>query len=124
MVVLKSLGLTTFELPPREAPQKFDLEVTEQFGKLIINHRSGGLSLFDKPDLRAGRDWWVIPKGTILPSGYTLSKDLTGNVFRGHYSIRALRDVDVELWKLTLGRWAEQNAIHINANTGAIKSDV
>ena len=110
--------------PPREAPQKFDLEVKEQSGKLIIKHKSGGLSLFNKPDFRSGEDWWVIPKGTALPPGFTVSKDLTGGTFRGHYSIRSLQDIDVETWRKRLGEWAEKFAIHVNTFTGAIESDV
>jgi hypothetical protein len=110
--------------PPREAPQKFDLEVSEKSGKFFIKLQSGGLSLFNKPDLRSGNDWWVIPKGTALPPGFTVSKDLTGNTFRGHYSIRSLQDIDVELWKITLGTWAEKFAVHVNAYKGAVESNV
>ena len=104
--------------PPREFPQKFDLKVKQINGKTVIDHKSGGLSLFNRPDFRSGVDWWVIPKGTLLPPGYTVSKDLTGNVFKGHYSIRSLRDIDIEKWKSDLGKWAEENAIHVNKFTG------
>lgn len=110
--------------PPREAPQKFDLAVKVQRGKMIIDHKSGGLSLFDKPDFRSGKDWWLIPKGTQLPSGFTVSKDTTGGSFRGHYSIRSLMDIDVEKWKKELGKWAEENAVHINTFTGKVDKNV
>lgn len=103
--------------PPREAPHKFDLKVSIIKGKTIIDHKSGGLSLFNKPDYRNGVDWWLIPKGTSLPPGYTLSKDLTGNTFKGHYSIRSVHDIELEKWKVDLGLWAEKNALHINRVT-------
>ena len=100
--------------PPREAPQKFDLKVKKIGGKTLIDHKSGGLSLFDKADFRSGEDWWVIPKGTPLPPGFTVTKDLTGNVFKGHYSIRALSDIELKKWKKELGEWAEKNTVHVN----------
>lgn len=110
--------------PPREAPQKFDLTVRIKSGKMIIDHKSGGLSLFNKPDFRSGKDWWVIPKGTELPPGYTVTKDYTGESFKGHYSIRSMADIDIEKWKEELGEWAEENAIHVNTFTGEIENNV
>lgn len=109
--------------PPREAPQKFDLKVKTVGGRTVIDHKSGGLSLFDKPDFLSGADWWMIPAGTLLPPGYTLSRDLTGKTFKGHYSIRALTDIDIEKWKSDLGRWAEEKAIHVNRFTAMRESD-
>jgi hypothetical protein len=109
--------------PPREAPQKFDLKVKEIYGKTVIDHKSGGLSLFNKPDFRSGEDWWMIPKNTPLPPGFTVSKDLTGNVFTGHYSIRAMSDIELAKWRNDLGVWAENNAIHVNKFTGVAEKN-
>ena len=100
--------------PPRVTPQKFDLKVKDENGRLIIDHTSGGLSLFDKPNFKSGKDWWLIPKGTSLPPGFTLSKDVTNNVFKGHYSIRSKVDIDITQWKQILGHWAERKAIHLS----------
>lgn len=99
--------------PPREAPQRFDVKVKIVTGKLIIEPRTGGLSLFDSPSRRAGVDWWVIPRAVALPHGFTISKDLTAGVFRGHYTIHSLKEIDVDTWKKTIGQWAEEHAIHI-----------
>lgn len=110
--------------PPRETPEKFDLKVDEQFGKIIINHCSGGLSLFNKPDFRSGKDWWLIPKGTVLPPGFTITKDLTFGKFHGHYSIRAKEDIELDVWKEKLGKWAETHAVHVNTFTGVKDSNV
>lgn len=100
--------------PPRQPPQKFDVKIEFQSHESLIKAESGGLSLFNAPDFRSGKDWWVIPKGTELPCGFVFSMDLTDGVFRGHYSIRAVQDVDLDYWKQTLGEWAERVAIHIN----------
>ena len=104
--------------PPRDTAEKFDIKVKPNgSGGLVVDHKSGGLSLFNKLDYRAGEDWWLIPKGTDLPPGYTVTKDLTGSTFKGHYSIRAISDVDLNKWKSDLGRWAEKNAVHMNSLT-------
>lgn len=104
--------------PPRQIAQKYDLKVNVVAGKTMIDHTSGGLSLFNRPDLSGGSDWWVIPKGTNLPHGFVLSKDLTNGEFRGHYSIRATEDMDLDRWKSILGEWANQYAIHLSKVSG------
>lgn len=104
--------------PPREAAEKFDVKVkSDGTGGYIIDHKSGGLSLANRMDFRAGDDWWLIPKGTVLPAGYTLTRDMTGSSFKGHYSIRSTRDIDLKKWKADLGKWAEENALHLNRVT-------
>lgn len=100
--------------PPRQVPQVYDVKVREVAGRLVIEPKTGGLSLFDSPGRRAGEDWWVIPKGTFLPHGFTISKDLTDGVFRGHFTIQSLKEIDVDVWKKTLGEWAEEHAVHID----------
>ena len=72
-----------------------------------------GLSLFNTPDFSFGPDWWVVPAGTLLPDGFTLSKDLSNGKFKGHYTIRALLDMHESVWKRKLAAWADQHAIHI-----------
>jgi hypothetical protein len=99
-------------MPPRTEEQAYDVKVDTSTG--LIDHRSGGLSLFDKPNLDYSDDWWLVPAGTKLPPGFTLSKDTTGNKFRGHFSIRALHDMPIDLWKKTLADWANNHASHIN----------
>lgn len=60
--------------PPKAAHEKFDLKVKNVGGKLLIDHKSGGLSLFNKPDFRSGSDWWVIPKDSPLLQGLPFQK--------------------------------------------------
>lgn len=79
-----------------------------------IDAKSGGLSLFHAPDFEFGSDWWVIPADTPLPFGFTVSKDLTNGVFKGHFSVRAVSDMHVDVWKTTLREWAEKHAVHIS----------
>lgn len=99
-------------MPPRKENEIYDVKVNPRNG--IIDHRSGGLSLFDTPDFTFGQDWWVIPAGTELPEGFTLTKDHTNGKFKGHYTIRSLADIHESTWKQTLAEWADKYAIHIN----------
>lgn len=98
--------------PPRKENQKFDVKIDSNTG--LISHRTGGLSLFNKPDYSFGPDWWVIKAGTKLPSGFTLSKDLANGKFMGHYSIRSLSNISEKDWKQALKKWGEKHAVHIN----------
>lgn len=98
-------------MPPREEDQTYDVKIDPKSG--LIDHKSGGLSLFNKPNYSFGNDWWVIPNGTKLPPEFTLSKDLTDGKFRGHYTIRALVDMPLDVWKEKLVKWADDNAVHI-----------
>lgn len=99
-------------MPPRDEDQVYDVKVDPETGK--IDCKSGGLSVFNTPNYSFGSDWWVLPKGTPLPVGFTISKDLTGGKFKGHYTIRSMSDIHVDVWKRKLKEWAENNAIHIN----------
>lgn len=84
-------------MPPRNEDQFYDVKINPL--TKIIKYDSGGLSLFDAPNYSFGYDWWVIPAGTMLPPGFTLTKDLSDGKFRGHYTIRAMEDMHVEIWK-------------------------
>lgn len=70
--------------------------------------------MFNNPNYEFGADWWVVPAGTILPPEFTLSKDLTDGKFRGHYTIRALVDMQETAWKRKLSDWADKYAVHVN----------
>ncbi|MDH5325471.1 MAG: hypothetical protein OEZ68_15260 [Gammaproteobacteria bacterium] len=106
--------------PPRTDDQVFDLKIDPDTN--LIDHNSGGLSLFNKPKLENGGDWWVIPAGIDLPRGFTVTKDLTDGVFKGHYSIRSLESIHIDDWKNILKKWAEENAISLKEyrNKGAV----
>jgi len=99
-------------MPPRKAEETFDLKLDSVTNK--IDHTSGGLSLFNTPNYNFGSHWWVIPAGTKLPLGYTLSKDLTDGKFRGHYTIRATSDIKLNIWKQQLSEWADEYAVNLN----------
>ncbi len=98
-------------MPPRREDQTYDVKINSASG--LIDHTTGGLSLFNNPNYGFGQDWWVIPLGTKLPPEFTLSKDLTDGKFRGHYTIRALFDMHESTWKRKLSDWADRHAIHI-----------
>lgn len=97
--------------PPRTEDQIYDLKIDPD--TKLIDYKSGGLSLFNKPKLENGGDWWVIPAGTNLPHGFTVTKDITDGVFKGHYSIRSLESIHIDDWKRILKKWAEENAVHL-----------
>lgn len=99
-------------MPPRTDEQVYDVKIDPKTNKIKAN--TGGLSLFSSPNYSFGDDWWVVPQGVPLPSGFTISQDLTNGKLRGHYTIRTMKDIPLDLWKKTLGEWAEKNAIHIN----------
>ncbi len=99
-------------MPPRNEDQVYDVKVNPK--NKMIDHTSGGLSLFSIPNYSFGPDWWVVPAGTILPPEFTLTKDLTDGKFRGHYTIRARQDMPLIVWKQKLVEWADKYAIHID----------
>ena len=99
-------------MPPWNEDQTYDVKINLTTG--LIDHTTGGLSLFHLPNFAFGPDWWVIPAGTKLPSEFTLSRDLTDGVFRGHYTIRALIDMHESTWKKKLSDWADKYAVHLN----------
>jgi hypothetical protein len=98
-------------MPPRTADETYDVKIDPV--TRMIDHTSGGLSLFDSPDFSFGPDWWVIPAGTELPPGFTVSKDLTNGKFKGHYTIRSMNDIHEDVWKRELASWANEHAVHI-----------
>jgi hypothetical protein len=104
-------------MPPRSEDQVYDVKIDPETN--IIDCKSGGLSLFDEPNFNFGPDWWVIPKGTCLPPGFTISKDLTGGKLKGHYTIRSLSNIHVDTWKKILKEWAEENAVHLSQHSEA-----
>lgn len=98
-------------MPPRDITQTYDLKIDPVTN--LIDAKSGGLSMFDSPNYSFGPDWWVVPIGTKLPPGFTISKDLTDGKFRGHYTIRSLSNIHIDKWKAALKEWAEEHAVHI-----------
>ena len=99
-------------MPPRTKDQVYDVKLKPK--SKIIDHTSGGLSLFKTPNYSFGPDWWVVPAGIVLPPQFTLTKDLTNGKFIGHYTIRAMEDMSEDTWKRILVEWADKHAIHIN----------
>lgn len=100
-------------MPPREGDQTWDVKIDAITN--MIYSSSGGLSLFDQPALNATDDWWVIEAGTQMPLGFHLSMDQNKDgKYDGHFTVRALQDMHIEVWKKTLKEWAEQHAIRLD----------
>jgi hypothetical protein len=99
-------------MPPRKEDQTYDVKIDPV--TKMLEAKSGGLSMFNAPNYKFGKDWWVIPVDTELPSGFTISKDLTDGKLKGHYTIRSMSDIHIDIWKTTLREWAEEHAVHIS----------
>ncbi|MBU1310079.1 MAG: hypothetical protein KKE30_11180 [Gammaproteobacteria bacterium] len=82
-------------MPPRELGEVHDLKIYKKGGIDWVDHESGGISLFNKPNLRFGNRWWKLPKGAQIPSGMRVSRDKGMNPVTGqiHYTIRPLHDM-------------------------------
>jgi hypothetical protein len=98
-------------MPPRKADQRFDVKLNRETG--MIDHTSGGLSLFNATNNSFSSNWWMIPASTPLPDGFTLTKDFTNGKFKGHYTIRAIADMSVSDWKTKLREWADKHAVYV-----------
>ncbi|WHI45964.1 hypothetical protein [Microbulbifer sp. VAAF005] len=59
-------------MPPRTGDQTYDIKINSETG--VVDHTSGGVSLFDKPKMDFSPDWWVIPPKTELPPGLQSQK--------------------------------------------------
>ncbi|WNO08887.1 hypothetical protein [Teredinibacter sp. KSP-S5-2] len=82
-------------MPPRDAAQVHDLKIFEKNGESWVDHESGGISLFNKPNPRFGNRWWKLPKGTKIPPAFRVSRDKGINKITGqiHYTIRPMYDM-------------------------------
>lgn len=82
-------------LPPRQLGQKYDIRIYEKNGIEWVDSESGGISLFNKPDLRFGDHWWKLAKNTEIPSFLKVSRDKGINSVTGqiHYTIRPIHDM-------------------------------
>lgn len=67
-----------------------------------MQHDSGGISTFNRPNAKFEVWWYRIPKGTPLPPGLHLSMDHTDGVFKGHYTIRPITNMTLDDFKSKL----------------------
>ena len=82
-------------MPPHELGEVHDLRIYKKNGIDWVDHNSGGISLFNKPNPRFGNRWWKLLKGAKIPTGMRVSRDQGMNPFTGqiHYTIRPLHDM-------------------------------
>ncbi len=85
-------------MPPRTEGQVHDLKVYEKDGTSWVYSRSGGISLFNKPNPRFGNRWWKLPKGSKIPPVFRVSRDEGVNKATGqiHYTIRPMYDMPLD----------------------------
>ena len=53
-------------MPPRQLGQVHDIKIYRKNGIDWVDRESGGISLFNKPNLRFGNRWWKLSKGTKI----------------------------------------------------------
>jgi hypothetical protein len=82
----------------------------------IIDCNSGGLSLFEQPHAQRS-DWWVIEAGTELPPDFEASQDFTNGKLEGHWTIRAKKNMHIDIWKKTLKEWAKRHATRLDKSS-------
>jgi hypothetical protein len=88
--------------PPRLEDESYEVKVYPgKDGQPWVDHRSGGLSLFDAPSDKPGVKWWKIPADTPVPAGLVLTEDIhhhsTGDK-RKHYSLRPAFDMSLKAY--------------------------
>ncbi len=82
-------------MPPRKADQVHDLKIYMKNNIEWVDSKSGGISLFNKPNMKFGNKWWRLPKGSNIPSLLRVSRDNGLNKITGqiHYTIRPVHDM-------------------------------
>lgn len=82
-------------MPPRKLGEVHDIKIFIKDGVEWVDYKSGGISLFNKPNPRFGNRWWKITKGTQIPNGLRVSRDKGVNHITGqiHYTIRPLHNM-------------------------------
>ncbi|MFV2015213.1 MAG: hypothetical protein ACC656_07295 [Candidatus Heimdallarchaeota archaeon] len=96
-------------MPPRQAGQVHDLKVYKKSNTEWVDSKSGGMSLFNKPNPRFGNKWWKLPKGTKIPSMFRVSRDRGINKVTGqiHYTIRPIYDMPLNIFILNLKEFSK-----------------
>lgn len=86
--------------PPRQIDEVHDIQVYRKNGVEWVDCESGGISLFNKPNLRFGNRWWKLPKGVKIPAVLRVSRDAGINPVTGqiHYTIRPRYDMPLSLF--------------------------
>jgi len=82
-------------MPPRQADQVHDLKIYKKDNIDWVDSKSGGISLFNKPNPKFGNKWWKLPKGTEIPELFKVSRDKGINKITGqiHYTIRPVHEM-------------------------------
>jgi hypothetical protein len=96
-------------MPPRTIEQSFDIQIYQKNGTDYVSKDTGGISTFDREKPGFGEFWWVIPKGTKIPSGLRVSMDFNPkpNMNPTHYTIRPLHDMPLSRYIDLLEELAE-----------------
>ena len=87
-------------MPPRQLGEVHDVKVYDKNGEVWVDHHSGGISLFNKPNQRFGNRWWKLPKGSSIPAALRVSRDKGMNPVTGqiHYTVRPAYDMPLALF--------------------------
>jgi hypothetical protein len=99
-------------MPPRQADQVYDVKIYTRNGDDYVDATSGGISTFNKPNLKFGNRWWKLPKGTRIPAGLRISRDagINPNTGQIHYTIRPEHDMSLSIFVMLLQQLAAHAA--------------
>jgi len=99
--------------PPRLEEESHEVKVYPgKDGQLWVDHRSGGLSLFDAPSNRPGVKWWKLPADTPISAGLLLTEDIHHHAStdtRKHYTLRPAYDMPLKTYVallISMGHYA------------------
>lgn len=88
--------------PPRSEEESHEVKVYPgKDGQLWVDHKSGGLSLFDAPSDKPGLKWWKLPVDTPILAGLVLTEDLHHQATtdkRKHYTLRPAYDMSLKTY--------------------------
>ena len=95
-------------MPPRDISQVHDIRIYEKNNIKWVDHQSGGISLFNKPNPKFGNKWWKLPKGAKIPNLLRVSRDKGINPATGqiHYTIRPVHDMPLSMFITVLTQFS------------------
>lgn len=103
-------------IPPRDG--SVDIQTFENGGEIWVKAGAGGISTFDKINLRLNGDhWWKIPAGTEIPLGLKITKNHRDKALGvTHYRIEPRHDMPLSKFVNLLQRLTTHTELAYKGN--------